>query len=121
MLTFLSGLAGNVVVGWVLRRVGEVAGLLAFLLSLVLSLPPAYQDVIIALLTGQGGGLTITAILGLLGYLWAQYRSYRATVTPQVVTSDKTKHELPVLTEEQARDLVEQQTGRRPTGPVTRR
>lgn len=117
MFAFLSGMAGNVVLGWIWRRVLELAGWLGAVLSIVAAMPPEQQAIIIAILSGQGGGLSIAAMFGFALYLWSQVMSFRATVRPQVVADG---HKVG-LTEDEARDLVEQQTGRRPTNVVTHR
>ena len=95
MLTgILTGLAGNVVMGWVWRRVLEIAGWLGVAASIYAGLPPEYQGVVLAILTGQGGSLTIGAGIGFAVYVGSQVMSYRATVKPQVVTPDKKRREL---------------------------
>ncbi len=81
----------NVIIGWIARRVPELVGLVTMLVTLYNSLPAQHQETIVAVLTGQGGGLTVSALIGLALYLWAQFMSYRATVKPQVVTSDGQK------------------------------
>lgn len=107
MLTSIfAGIAGNVVLGWIWRRVLEIAGWLGVAASIYAGLPPEYQGVVFAILTGQGGTLTIGAGIGFAVYIWSQVMSYRATVKPQVVTSEKKKITVPVLTEEQARAIT---------------
>ena len=113
--SILAGLAGNVVVGWIRRRLLEVAGLVGAILPFILAMPPEQQAIIIAVLTGQGGALSIAAVVGFGVYVFGQWRSWRATVNPHVVTSEKTKIDVPVLTEAEARAL----TGY--TGPIERR
>lgn len=116
MLTgIFAGWAGNVVLGWVGRRVLEVGGWLAALIPFFMTMPPEHQATVLDILQGDGGSLSIMTYIGLAGYVFSQIASYRATVRPQVVTSTKKKVNVPVLTEEQAKDLVERQTGRRPT------
>lgn len=106
MFSFLAGLAGNVVLGWVGRRVVEVGGWLTLALGFIAELPPEHQDTLTALLMGQGGGLSIAAYFGLGAYLWSQIMSFRSTVRPHVTTSTKRKLNVPVLTEEQARSMT---------------
>ncbi len=89
--------------------------------SIYAGLPPEYQGVVLAILTGQGGTLTIGAGIGFAVYVWSQVMSYRATTKPQVVTGSKTKLDIPVLTDEQAKDMVERETGVRPETIPTRR
>lgn len=111
----LTALASNVAMGWIGRRVGEIAALVATIAPVFLSLPPAYQDAFWEILQGRGGELTLATYVGIIGYVFAQWRSWRATVKPQVVTNTGKKVELPVLTEEDAKDMVERNTGVRPT------
>ena len=92
MLTSIAmGVAQNVVLGWLWRRAQELAGLAFTLVPIYLAMPPSMQQDVQAIFTGQGGGLTISAALGILWYLWTQWQSYRATVRPQVVTADGQK------------------------------
>jgi len=105
MFSFLAGLAGNVAIGWLGRRVLEVGGWLTTIIGFIAMLPPEHQGTITVLLTGQGGGLSIAAYFGLAAYLWSQIMSFRSTVKPHVVTSDtKRKINIPVLTEAEARE-----------------
>lgn len=90
-----NNIAQNVIFGWIARRVPELVGLLTMIVSAYNALPAEHQATIIAVLTGQGGGLTVTALFGLAIYLWSQFLSYRATVKPQVVTTDAKKIALP--------------------------
>jgi len=92
MLTSIAmGVAQNVVLGWLWRRAQELAAWAFTLIPIYLAMPPAMQEDVRAIFTGQGGGLTISAALGILWYLWTQWQSYRATVRPQVVTADGQK------------------------------
>ena len=63
----------------------------AMLVPVYLAMPQEQKDSVHAIFTGQGGGLTVSAVIGLIWYLWAQWQSYRATVKPQVVTGDGQK------------------------------
>ena len=69
----------NVAIQWLIRRVPEFAGIIVTLVTFYNSIPPEYQAIIIAIVTGQGGGLTVGALIGFA--LWV----YGATVKPQVV------------------------------------
>lgn len=92
MLTSIAtGIAQNVVMGWLWRRVQEVASLAGVFVPIYLAMPPAMQEDVRAIFTGQGGGLTVSAVIGIVWYLWTQWQSYRATVRPQVVTTDGQK------------------------------
>lgn len=90
-----AAIAQNVVMGWLVRRAQELAGLAFALIPIYLAMPPSMQQDVQAIFTGQGGGLTVSAAFGILWYLWTQWQSYRATVAPQVVTQDGRKAELP--------------------------
>lgn len=107
MLTSIfAAVSGNVIIGWVSRRVLEVGGWLAAVIPLFMAMPPEHQAVIVAILSGQGGGLSVAALIGFAVYVWSQIMSWRSTVRPQVVTSDKKRITAPVLTEQQARDIT---------------
>src|SRR5690554_1470271 len=97
LTTFITALSTNVALGWIMRRVGELGGLLTFLFSIVLALPPGYQDVILMLLTGRGGELTVSAVIGIVVYGFTQWRSWRSTVKPHMVTREGKKHDIPEL------------------------
>ena len=73
--------------GWLWRRCQELGSLAAMLVPVYLAMPPDMKDTVHAIFTGQGGGLTISAAVGLLWYLWTQWQSYRATTVAQVVTT----------------------------------
>ena len=87
--------AQNVVLGWLWRRVQELASLAGIFVPIYLAMPPHMQQDVQAIFSGQGGGLTISAAFGILWYLWTQWQSYRSTVAPQIVTTDGKKAELP--------------------------
>lgn len=81
----------NVIFGWVVRRVPELAGILTMVFSLYGSLPPQHQETVWSVLQGEGGGLTISTVIGLAIYVGSQVMSFRATVRPQVVTEQGEK------------------------------
>lgn len=101
-----KSLSENVIFGWVRRRLIEVGGILTAIIPFVLAMPPEQHAVLIAIISGQGGALSVAAALGFAVYVIGQVRSYIATVRPQVVTSDKKKLEVPVLTEAEARAIT---------------
>jgi hypothetical protein len=78
----------SVAVQWLLRRIPEVFGLVSGLAAFVSAAPPEVQAVAMAVLTGQGGGLSIMAYIGVISWVYAQITSYRATVRPQAVVED---------------------------------
>lgn len=110
------GIAQNVVMGWLWRRVQELASVAGIFVPIYLSMPPAMQATVQAVFTGQGGGMTVSAYIGLGYYLWTQWQSYRATVVPQVVTgagqkiTPKPNTEAMARVETQAKAAPKQQT-----------
>lgn len=117
MLSFLTSLAGSAAFGWIGRRLLEVGGWLAFILSMLAMLPGDHLALVIAILSGQGGEWSIASYLGLAAYLGSQFMSWRATTKPQVVADGQKVG----LTPEQARQAAYEQTGRYPTGPIVNR
>lgn len=81
----------NVAVQWALRRVPEFAGIIVTLVTFYNSIPPQYQDIILKVASGQGGGLTVSALIGLALWLYAQVVSFRATNKPQAVVEENGK------------------------------
>lgn len=103
-------LAQNVVLGWFWRRAQELAAWAFGLVPIYLAMPPAMQEDVRAILTGQGGGLSISAAVGIVWYLWTQLQSYRATTRPQLVTVDAKKIPLPAKGQEGASVTREAET-----------
>lgn len=85
----------NIILAWLWRRLQEVGGWAAVIVPIYLAMPEAQKAVIGKILTGQGGGLSISAAIGLAVYLFSQWQSYRSTVKPQVVTADAKQIALP--------------------------
>jgi len=81
----------NVAVQWALRRVPEFAGIIVTLITFYNSIPPQYQDTILKVASGQGGGLTVSAVIGLALWLYAQVVSFRATNRAQAVVVEDGK------------------------------
>lgn len=75
----------NVAVQWLIRRVPDWGGTITFIVSLYLALPQEHKDTINAVLSGQGGGLTVSAVIGLGVFIYAQVISYRQTTKPKEV------------------------------------
>lgn len=75
----------NVAVQWLIRRVPEWGGIILTLVTFYNSIPPQYQAIIVAIVTGQGGGLTIGALIGFAMWAYAQVISYRQTTRPKEV------------------------------------
>ena len=96
MITSIAAaIAQNVILGWLWRRAQELASFAGVFVPIYLAMPADMQETVRAIFTGQGGGLTVSAYIGLGYYLWTQWQSYRATVKPQIVTTDGKKAELP--------------------------
>lgn len=104
--SIFAAISSNVIVGWIARRVLEVGGWFAAVIPLFMAMPPEHQAVILAILSGQGGGLSVAAVIGFVVYLWSQIMSWRSTVRPQVVTSDNKRLTVPTLTEAEAREIT---------------
>lgn len=75
----------NVAFQWAVRRVPEFAGIIVTLVTFYNSVPPQYQDIIVKVLSGQGGGLTVSALIGFGLWAYAQVISYRQTTKPKEV------------------------------------
>jgi hypothetical protein len=105
LTTIAAAVAQNVILGWLWRRAQEIAGLAFAFIPIYLAMPPAMQQDVQAIFTGQGGGLTISAAFGILWYLWTQWQSYRATVAPQVVTGEGKK--IPIKPNTRAASAIE--------------
>ena len=112
----LTAILSSVVLGWVRRRLQEVIGWGIAIVPIYMALPMEYQGAIKAILTGQGGGLSISTAIGLLIYGYTQWQSFRSTTKNQIVAGGQqvAVKDLPVLTREQVKDMVQEQTGVRP-------
>jgi hypothetical protein len=91
----LNSIIQSAAAGWAWRRAQEVGSLAAMLVPVYLAMPQDMKNSVHAIFTGQGGGLTISAAVGLGWYLWTQFQSYRATTMAQVVTTAGEKIALP--------------------------
>lgn len=83
----LTSIIQSAAAGWVWRRAQELGSLATIFVPIYLAMPQSMKDDVHAIFAGQGGGLTISAAVGLLWYVWTQFQSYRATTKAQVVTS----------------------------------
>lgn len=92
MLTTIAlGIAQNALLGWLWRRAQELAAHAMWMVPVYLAMTPGMQRDVQAIFTGQGGGLSVSAIIGIIYYLYTQWQSYRATTVAQVVTSSGQK------------------------------
>lgn len=91
----------SVAVQWFLRRILDWGGWLGtFLLGVIgfyNSLPPPLQAAIVTVVQGHWQDITLGSVIPLLGLIWSQIQSFRATVKPQIVTSDGKQVALPEL------------------------
>ncbi|MET3925534.1 hypothetical protein [Devosia sp. 2618] len=91
----LTTIIQSAAAGWLWRRVQELGSLATIFVPIYLAMPQSMKNDVHAIFSGQGGGLTISAAIGLGWYVWTQLQSYRATTKAQVVTTDGTKIALP--------------------------
>lgn len=87
----MQAFAQLAIFGWLWRRVQELAAWGTGLVPLYLALPKSYQDLLLGILSGKGGGYSISVYLGFAYYLFTQWQSLRATTKPQIVTSEGVK------------------------------
>lgn len=81
----MNTLLENVAIQWLIRRVPEWGGIILALVTFYNSIPPQYQAIIVAIVTGQGGGLTVGALIGFAMWAYAQIISFRQTTRPKEV------------------------------------
>ena len=81
----------NVLVGFLLRWATELGGIFTILASAYFFATPEQQQAVQAILTGQGGQLSLNTYIGLFMYASGRFAAWRATVVPQVVTKDGEK------------------------------
>lgn len=105
----------DVAVGWIKRRIPEFGGLAVTLGSVALWLLDAYsrltpqdQEAIGQLLSGNWKTVTLGTVAGLASWLFAQRNSFRATVTPQIVTEEGEKVETEKQLDRSLKDTIEQ-------------
>ena len=79
----------NVVLQWVLRRGMELGGIAGALVAFYSSLPPQSQAAIGQLFTRDWQNVTLGALAPIALAVWGYVWSFRATVKPHVVTTDK--------------------------------
>lgn len=85
------GILNNVAIQWLIRRIPDVGGWVTFVVSIYIAMPEPQKEAVNAILQGRGGGLTVTALIGLLAFLYGQVISFRATVKPQAVVEENGK------------------------------
>lgn len=91
----------SVAVQWFLRRIldwgGWLGGFLLFVINTYNSLPPPLQVAVVAVIEGHWQDITLGSLIPLGALVWSQIQSFRATVKPQIVTSDGQQVALPDL------------------------
>jgi hypothetical protein len=94
MTAFLSSIATQ----WWLRRLwdwgGQLSGWLGGLLALYGLMPADMQHTLLAILGGRWGEISLASAGGFLVWAITQWRSYVATVKPQIVTKAGKRAEL---------------------------
>lgn len=94
MTAFLSSIATQ----WWLRRLwdwgGQLAGWAGGLLALYGLMPSDMQHTLLAILGGRWGEISLASAGGFLIWAITQWRSYLATVKPQIVTKSGKRAEL---------------------------
>jgi hypothetical protein len=116
MLTFITSLFTGLVGKWILRRFMELGGLAFAVSQIIGALPPQTQATLYSLITGRLDEISVTALIGLGVAVWGYVWSFRSTVKPQIVAGNQQVpiKDLPVLTREQVKDIVQAETGVRP-------
>lgn len=88
----MAAFFASVAVQWWLRRLwdwgGQLAGWLGGLLALYGMMPHDAQQTALAVLQGKWGEVSLASAGGFIVWAITQWRSYRATVKPQIVTGD---------------------------------
>lgn len=88
----MGAFLASAAVQWWLRRIwdwgGMLAGWLGALLAFYGMMTPDLQHTFLTLLQGKWGEVSLASAGGFIVWAFSQWRSYRATVRPQIVTSD---------------------------------
>ena len=117
----LTAISSNAAVGWIARRIpdwgGQLLGWLGALFALFTQLDPVTQSILITVLQGNWETVTLGSLVGVIVWAIGQWRSWKATVNPHVITKDK-KNIRVELTEEEARQKVYEETGHYPTNKI---
>jgi hypothetical protein len=88
----MSAFFGSIAVKWFLRRIldwgGWLGGFLLFIINTYNNLPPPLQVAVVTVIEGNWQEITLGSLIPLGALVWSQIVSFRATVKPQIVTSD---------------------------------
>ena len=108
----MAAIGGNAALGWAFRRIwdwgGWIGGTLGTVLALFANLDPATQAIVLTVLQGRWQEITLGGAVGFIIWALSQWRSWRATVKPQVVTPDRKRR---VLTDAEALAINNAETG----------
>lgn len=106
----------NVLSGFLLRWLTELGGIFTIAASAYFFASPAQQEAVQAILTGQGGQLSLNTYIGLAIYAFGRWNAYRATTQAQVVTSDGKK--ITPMPGSVAQERIETQAKAAPKAPT---
>jgi hypothetical protein len=94
----MKTLFSSVALNWWFRRLwdwgGQLAGWLGGLIALYGLMPPDMQHTLLAILSGKWAEVSLASAGGFLIWAITQWRSYVATVKPQIVTKAGNRAEL---------------------------
>lgn len=97
----MTNLLTSIATQWWLRRLwdwgGQLAGWLGGLLALYGLMPPDMQHTLLAILSGRWGEISLASAGGFIVWAITQWRSYVATVKPQIVTKSGKRAKLSEL------------------------
>ncbi len=85
----MASILSSAVVGWLLRRVLEVGGLIGTGLTIWSNLPPELQHTVLAFLTAKWETVTLGSLVPLVIALWGYVWSFVSTRRDQVVIDGK--------------------------------
>jgi len=97
----MTNLLTSIATQWWLRRLwdwgGQLAGWLGGLLALYGLMPPDMQHTLLVILSGRWGEISLASAGGFIVWAITQWRSYVATVKPQIVTKSGKRAKLSEL------------------------
>ncbi|SDG34311.1 hypothetical protein [Pelagibacterium luteolum] len=98
LTTIMTAISQNAALGWIVRRIFDWGGWLLSIiggaLALWSQLDPVTQATLLTVLQGNWGEVTLGSAFGFAALVISQWRSWRATVKPQVVDGQKHRREL---------------------------
>ena len=97
----------SVAIQWLIRRIPEYGAIFGSILAVVLYAPPDVTGAFQAILTGQGGGLTVTTYISVISWVYAQVISFRATNKAQAVVLEDGKLVTNTLAPKKEKEVAE--------------